>query len=442
MELLKMAEIKDIKAREILDSRGNPTLEADVILVSGVMGRASVPSGASTGTQEAVELRDGGTRYGGKGVLKAIHSIEGEILNALKGYDVRSQQGLDERIIQLDNSENKSRLGANALLAVSMAALRAAANAVKMPLYQYLKERQVASLSAVLPLLPVPLMNIINGGVHADNKLDFQEFMIIPVEAPTFKEALRMGVETFHALKSELKHKGFSTSLGDEGGFAPQLSSHTEAIEWILRALEKAGFQPGKDIFLGLDVASSEFHKEDAYHVQSENKVLSSTGMVDYLVTLANQYPIISIEDGLAEEDWAGWKMLTERLGQKLQLVGDDLFVTNTKRLEQGIQRGIANSILIKLNQIGTVTETLAAIQLAKKHGYSSIISHRSGETEDTFIADFAVATAVGQIKTGGLCRTDRVGKYNQLLRIEEALGSQVLYAGKQGFQGKVAFQE
>lgn len=436
-----MAEIKDIKAREILDSRGNPTIEADVILVSGSMGRASVPSGASTGAKEAVELRDGGERYGGKGVLKAIHSIEGEILTALKGYDVRSQEGLDERLIQLDNTPDKSRLGANALLAVSMAALRAAANAVKMPLYQYLRERQ-SVLNAVNPLMPVPLMNVINGGAHADNKLDVQEFMIIPVQAPSFKEALRMGVESFHALKSELKQQGFSTALGDEGGFAPQLASHAQAIEFILRSLEKAGFTPGKDIFLGLDVASSEFYTGDAYHLQSEGKVLNSEEMVDYLMALVNQYPIISIEDGLAEEDWAGWKILTERLSQKIQLVADDLFVTNLKRLEQGIHSGVANSILIKLNQIGTVSETLAAIQLAKTSGYSSIISHRSGETEDTFIADFAVATAVGQIKTGGLCRTDRVGKYNQLLRIEEALGTAALYAGKKGFQGKVTFQE
>lgn len=414
-----MANIKDIQAREILDSRGNPTLEVDVIVASGIVGRASVPSGASTGKNEALELRDKDTRYGGKGVLKAIRAVEGEICTALLGHDVRKQQDIDATLINLDPTPNKNRLGANALLAVSMASMRAAANATHMPLYQYLIEGQNPE-TALQPCMPIPLMNVINGGMHADNALDIQEFMMIPLLAPTFSEALRMGVESFHALKSVLKQKGLSISVGDEGGFAPQLYSHTEAIECILMAIEQAGFKPGKDIGVGLDVASSAFYKEGQYHLQSEGKCLSAIDMVEYLATLVRQYPIISIEDGLAEEDWVGWKLLTERLGNSIQLVGDDIFVTNCALLNHGIQEKIANAILIKLNQIGTVSETLAAIQLANEAGYRAIISHRSGETEDTFIADFAVATGVGQIKTGGLCRTDRVAKYNQLLRIEE----------------------
>jgi enolase len=434
-----MAEIKDIKAREILDSRGNPTVEADVILSSGIIGRASVPSGASTGKKEAIELRDGTARYGGKGVLKAIQAIEGEIRTTLMGHDVRNQKAIDECLIRLDNTDNKGRLGANALLAVSMAALRASANAVHMSLFEYLSAGHF-SRANIKPRMPVPLMNVINGGAHADNALSIQEFMIIPVVAPTFKEALRMGVETFHALKAALKQAGLSIAVGDEGGFAPQLSSHTQAIEYLLKAIEQAGFKPGQDMFLGLDVASSEFYKDEKYHLESEAKTLDSTEMVEYLVHLADEYPIISIEDGLAEDDWTGWKLLTERLGSKIQLVGDDLFVTNPRLLEQGIESGVANSILIKLNQIGTVTETLTTIRMAKEAHYSAIISHRSGETGDTFIADLAVATGVGQIKTGGLCRTDRVAKYNQLLRIEEVLGTRAAYAGKNAFEDKVIF--
>ncbi len=434
-----MAEIKDIQAREILDSRGNPTIEADVILSSGVIGRASVPSGASTGKKEAIELRDEGSRYCGKGVLKAIDSIESEIKASLIGHDVRNQKAIDECLIKLDNTDNKGRLGANALLAVSMAALRASANAVHMSLYEYLLAGHFARTNGK-PRMPVPLMNVINGGAHADNGLSIQEFMIIPVVAPTFKEALRMGVETFHALKSALKQKGLSTALGDEGGFAPQLSSHAQAIEYLLKAIEQAGFKPGQEMFLGLDVASSEFYQDQKYHLKSEDKSLDSAAMVDYLVHLATEYPIISIEDGLAEDDWEGWKLLTERLGNKLQLVGDDLFVTNQRLLEQGIENNVANSILIKLNQIGTVSETLATIRMARKAQYTAIISHRSGETEDTFIADLAVTTGVGQIKTGGLCRTDRVAKYNQLLRIEESLGARAPYAAKNAFEDKVIF--
>lgn len=433
-----MAEIKDLRAREILDSRGNPTVEAEITLTSGVIAYASVPSGASTGKHEALELRDNDdARYGGKGVLKAIQSIETDIRKALIGHDVRYQRGIDELLIRIDGTENKSRLGGNAILAVSLVVARAAALAVKMPLFQYLENQE-----HIKPVIPLPLMNIINGGAHADNNLDFQEFMILPVLASSFKEALRFGVEIFHALKSELKQKNLSTGIGDEGGFAPNLSSHAEALDLILKAIEKAGFKAGKDIYLGLDVASSEFYRDGLYHLKSEQKTLSSEQLVDYLVGLVDLYPIISIEDGLAEEDWNGWKHLTERLGQRIQLVGDDLFVTHTKLLEQGIRRGIANGILIKLNQVGTLTETLAAIHMAKEANYSTIISHRSGETEDTFIADLAVATAAGQIKTGSLCRTDRVAKYNQLLRIEELLGNNTVYAGKNAFRNKVIFRD
>jgi len=433
-----VAEIKDLRAREILDSRGNPTVEAEITLTSGVIAYASVPSGASTGKHEALELRDNDdARYGGKGVLKAIQSIETDIRKALIGHDVRYQRGIDELLIRIDGTENKSRLGGNAILAVSLVVARAAALAVKMPLFQYLENQE-----HIKPVIPLPLMNIINGGAHADNNLDFQEFMILPVLASSFKEALRFGVEIFHALKSELKQKNLSTGIGDEGGFAPNLSSHAEALDLILKAIEKAGFKAGKDIYLGLDVASSEFYRDGLYHLKSEQKTLSSEQLVDYLVGLVDLYPIISIEDGLAEEDWNGWKHLTERLGQRIQLVGDDLFVTHTKLLEQGIRRGIANGILIKLNQVGTLTETLAAIHMAKEANYSTIISHRSGETEDTFIADLAVATAAGQIKTGSLCRTDRVAKYNQLLRIEELLGNNTVYAGKNAFRNKVIFRD
>jgi enolase len=424
-----MAEIKDIHGREILDSRGTPTVEVEVTLESGIIGRASVPSGASTGLQEAVELRDGGPRYGGKGVLKAIEHIQTEIRKALLGRDVRHQKGIDDILMRLDESQNKARLGANAILPVSIAAARAAALAVKMPFYQYIKFDDHDP-----HLLPVPLMNVINGGAHADNNIDCQEFMIIPMGAPSFKEAMRFGVEIFQALKSVLKSKRLSTAVGDEGGFAPDLPSNEAAIECILEAIQKAGFKANNEIYLGLDFASSEFYQNSQYHLASENKTFNSSEWVEYLKKLVDQYPIISIEDGMAEEDWAGWKTLTETLGHRLQLIGDDLFVTNTRLLKRGIDENIANAILIKPNQIGTLTETCHAIEMAKKANYGTIISHRSGETEDTLIADLAVATGAGQIKTGSLCRTDRMAKYNQLLRIEEALGNTAKYAGKEIF--------
>lgn len=419
-----MSQIKQIKAIEILDSRGNPTVEAEVILTTGEVGRAAAPSGASTGSREALELRDGDKkRFLGKGVLKAVAAINGEIAAALKGFDVTQQEKIDEKLLALDGTPTKSHLGANALLAVSLAAAKAAASFKKIPLYEYL-----GGVDATL--LPLPMMNIINGGAHADNNLDIQEFMILPANFSTFGEALRAGVEVFHHLKRVLHDRNLNTSVGDEGGFAPNLSSNEEALEVILKAIEAAGYQPGKDIFLGLDVASNELFKEGNYHLTAENKILSAKEFTDYLARLASAYPIVSIEDGMAEDDWEGWRILTEKLGKKIQLVGDDLFVTNTELLKRGIDQHIANAILIKPNQIGTLTETLAAIHMAKRARYNTIISHRSGETEDTTIADIAVGTNAGQIKTGSLCRSDRVSKYNQLLRIADQLGDRARFAG------------
>ncbi|HVA01674.1 MAG TPA: phosphopyruvate hydratase [Terriglobia bacterium] len=421
-----MAEIDLIVGREILDSRGNPTVEAEVRLRDGAFARASVPSGASTGEHEAVELRDGDKRrYQGKGVLQAVENINTVIARELGGRDASSQPGIDERLIELDGTPNKSNLGANAILAVSMAVCRAAARSAGLPLYRYL-----GGISA--RLLPVPMMNVLNGGVHADNTVDFQEFMIMPVGAETFSQALRMGVETFHTLKKVLKERGYSTSVGDEGGFAPSLKSNVEAIELILEAIEAAGFSPGSDIALGLDPASSEMYRDGKYvFFKSDKSEKSSDEMVALYADWVRQYPIISIEDGLAQDDWEGWKKMTKELDDKIQLVGDDLFVTNTERLRQGIEEGVANSILIKLNQIGTVTETMAAIDLARRNGYTSVVSHRSGETEDAFIADFVVGLQTGQIKTGSASRTDRIAKYNQLLRIEEELGESAEFLGK-----------
>ncbi len=421
-------EIKNIIAREIIDSRGNPTVEADVILASGVKGRAAVPSGASTGAREAIELRDGDkSRYGGKGVLKAVANVNSDIRDALMNMDVREQRAIDEAMIKLDGTENKSRLGANAMLAVSMACANAAARALGVPLFQYLNTGEGYQL-------PVPMMNIINGGSHADNSVDLQEFMIIPVGAPSINEAIRYGAEIFHTLKKVLHDKGMNTAVGDEGGFAPDLPSNESAIEIILEAIDKAGFEAGKDIFIGIDAASSEFYKDGLYDLASENRKLTASEFIDVLESWVDKYPIISIEDGLAEDDWDGWKLLTERLGKKVQLVGDDLYVTNTKIFKEGIDKGIANSILIKVNQIGTLSETLDAIAMAKKAGYTAVISHRSGETEDTTIADLAVATCAGQIKTGSMSRSDRISKYNQLLRIAEGLGKEAIYPGKQAF--------
>lgn len=424
-----MSEIVDIRAREILDSRGNPTIEADVITADGAIGRAVAPSGASTGSREALELRDGDKeRYLGKGVLNAVANVNGEIRDKLIGQTVDEQQTLDQIMIDLDGTENKSRLGANATLAVSLAAAHATAQERALPLYQSLGNGDYR--------LPVPMMNIINGGEHADNSVDLQEFMILPVAAGSIREAIRYGAEVFHALKSVLGSKGLATTVGDEGGFAPNLSSNEEAIEVILEAIGKAGFTAGKDIYLGLDAASSEFYKDGTYSLESEGKTFDSAGFVDYLANWVDQYPIISIEDGLDESDWDGWKVLTEKLGDKCQLVGDDLFVTNPKILQEGIDKGIANSILIKFNQIGTLTETLEAIRMAHDANYSAVVSHRSGETEDTTIADLVVATATGQIKTGSLSRSDRVAKYNQLMRIEDQLGADAVYAGFDAFPG------
>ncbi|MEE9425462.1 MAG: phosphopyruvate hydratase [Methylococcales bacterium] len=419
-----MSKIVDVLAREVLDSRGNPTVEADVILASGVRGRAIVPSGASTGKREALELRDDDpNRYLGKGVTKAIGHITTEIKQALIGVNVLDQAGIDQTMIDLDGTSNKGRLGANAMLAVSMGAAHAAANYEQTPLFRYFNQTDEF-------LMPVPMMNIINGGAHADNKVDLQEFMIIPVGAPTFKEAVRYGTEVFHSLKKVLSGLGLNTSVGDEGGFAPDLGSNEQAVQVIMEAIDKAGYQAGKDIYLGLDVASSEFYSNGKYNLDAEGKSLSAVEFIDYLAEWVNNYPIISIEDGLAEEDWDGWKKQTEKLGDKVQLVGDDLFVTNPAILKRGIDESIANSILIKVNQIGTLTETFQAMDMAKAAGYSSVVSHRSGETEDTTIADLAVATCAGQIKTGSLSRSDRVAKYNQLLRIEEQLGDKAIYPG------------
>jgi len=423
-----MSEIVDVRAREVLDSRGNPTVEADVITADGAIGRAIVPSGASTGSREALEMRDGDKgRYGGKGVLKAVGRIEAEIKDAVCGLEVTEQGAIDRTMIELDGTENKSRLGANALLGVSLAVAHAAAQERALPLYR--------SLSAGPYRLPVPMMNIINGGQHADNSVDFQEFMILPVGAPSIREAVRYGAEVFHALKSVLKARGLATSVGDEGGFAPDLPSNVAAVEAILEAIAKTGFTAGKDIWIGLDVAASEFYKDGVYDLEGEGVKLDSDGVIAMLEGWVNQYPILTIEDGLAEGDWDGWKRLTERLGDRIQIVGDDLFVTNTKILKQGIDRGIANSILIKVNQIGTLTETMEAIAMAHAAGYTAVVSHRSGETEDTTIADLVVATAAGQIKTGSLSRSDRVAKYNQLMRIEDQLGDEAVYAGRDAFR-------
>ena len=422
-----MTEIAQIRAREILDSRGNPTVEADVVLADGTVGRAAVPSGASTGEHEAVELRDGDKAYYlGKGVLQAVENVESIIAPELTGMDASNQRLIDATMISLDGTENKSRLGANAILAVSMACARASATALKMPLYRYLG-------GANASLLPTPMMNIINGGAHADNNVDFQEFMIMPIGAERFGDALRWGAEVFHTLKSVLKKKGYNTAVGDEGGFAPSLKSNEEAVEVILEAIEAAGYKAGEDIALALDPASSEFYvKETGRYVfkKSDKSEKSSEEMARYWESWVRQYPIISIEDGLAEDDWTGWRFMTEILGEQIQLVGDDLFVTNTERLQRGIEEGVGNSILIKVNQIGTISETFEAIELGRRYGYTSIMSHRSGETEDTFIADLAVATGAGQIKTGSLSRTDRVAKYNQLLRIEEELGQTAEFLG------------
>lgn len=423
-----MAMITEVYAREILDSRGNPTVEVEVILEDGAVGRAAVPSGASTGVHEAVELRDGDkSRYLGKGVTKAVDNVNDIIAEALIGLEATRQTEIDEMLVRLDGTPNKGRLGANAILGVSMAVARAAASSVGLPLYLYLG-------GVAAKELPVPMMNILNGGEHADNNVDIQEFMIMPVGAKSFSEALRMNAEIYHNLKALLKEKGLSTALGDEGGFAPNLKNNAEAIEVILEAVVKAGYKPEEDIVIALDVASSEMYKDGKYYLEGEGLVKTSEEMVDYLAELCEKYPIISIEDGLAEDDWAGWKLLTKKLGKKVQLVGDDLFVTNEERLVQGIKKGVANAILIKVNQIGTLTETFNAIETAKRAGYTCIISHRSGETEDTTLADIAVAVNAGQIKTGAPARTDRVAKYNQLLRIEEDLGKAAKYNGKKVF--------
>ena len=423
-----MSAIVDIIGREVIDSRGNPTVECDVLLESGSMGRAAVPSGASTGSREAIELRDGDAdRYFGKGVLKAVENINTEIAESVAGLDANEQAFLDRTLIELDGTENKGRLGANALLAVSMANAKAAAEETGLPLYRYLGGSGAMQL-------PVPMMNVINGGAHADNNLDLQEFMIIPVGAPTFREAVRYGAQVFHTLKKILHDRRLTTAVGDEGGFAPSVENHEAALKLIMEAIEKAGFEPGTEIALGLDCAASEFYKDGKYHLAGDGLVLSSGQFIDYLASWCDKYPILSIEDGMAENDWEGWKLLTDRLGKKVQIVGDDLFVTNPKILREGIAKGIANSILIKVNQIGTLTETFAAIEMAKRAGYTAVVSHRSGETEDSTIADIAVGSNALQIKTGSMSRSDRVAKYNQLLRIEEDLGEIASYPGRAAF--------
>jgi len=419
-----MTAIVDITGREILDSRGNPTVEVDVLLEDGSEGRAAVPSGASTGAHEAIELRDGDKeRYQGKGVWKAVDAVNGEIFDALSGMDAEEQRGVDAALLQLDGTENKSRLGANAILGVSLAVARAAAQSNDLPLYRY-----IGGVNA--HVLPVPMMNIINGGAHADNPIDIQEFMIMPVAAESCADAIRVGAEIFHTLKKNLKDAGHSTSVGDEGGFAPNLKSADEALSFIMKSIEKAGYKPGEDVMLALDCASTEYFKDGKYQLAGEGKTLDSAGNAKYLEDLVNRYPIISIEDGMAEDDWAGWKLLTDLLGKRVQLVGDDLFVTNTERLAEGIDKGIANSILVKVNQIGSLSETLDAVSMAQRAAYTAVMSHRSGETEDSTIADLAVATNCGQIKTGSLSRSDRLAKYNQLIRIEEELGAVAVYAG------------
>ena len=423
-----MSAIAKIIAREVLDSRGNPTIEAEIVTESGAVGSAMVPSGASTGIREALELKDGDkNRYLGRGVLKAVENIETKISSVVVGMDVTDQSGVDQAMIDLDGTPNKASLGANAILAVSMATAHAAANEKGIPLYEYLGGDGPF-------IMPVPMMNIINGGAHADNSVDIQEFMILPVGASSIREAVRYGTEIFHALKSVLSAKGLSTTVGDEGGFAPNLSSNEEAIEVILEAIDKAGFKAGEDILLGLDVASSEFYEDGKYNLESENKILSAEEFIDFLLPWFDKYPLISMEDGMAEEDWDGWRLLTDKLGKNIQLVGDDLFVTNTEILKEGIDKNIGNSILIKVNQIGTLTETIAAINMAKEAGYTAVVSHRSGETEDTTIADLAVATSAGQIKTGSLSRSDRVAKYNRLMKIEDQLGDRASYPGKDAF--------
>jgi len=423
-----MSSIVDIIGREIIDSRGNPTVECDVLLESGVMGRAAVPSGASTGSREAIELRDGDkARYLGKGVLQAVENINTEISEAIMGLDATEQAYIDRTLIELDGTENKSRLGANATLAVSMAVAKAAAEESGLQLYRYFGGSGAMAL-------PVPMMNVINGGAHANNNLDLQEFMIIPVGAPSFREAVRYGAEVFHSLKKLINDRGMSTAVGDEGGFAPSVENHEAAILLVLEAIERAGYEPGRQIALGLDCASSEFYKDGRYHLEGEGLILEAADFSNLLATWCDKYPIVSIEDGMAENDWEGWKVLTDQLGERVQLVGDDLFVTNTRILQQGIDEGIANSILIKINQIGTLTETFAAIELAKRYNYTAVVSHRSGETEDTTIADIAVATNALQIKTGSMSRTDRIAKYNQLLRIEEDLGDVAQYPGRIAF--------
>jgi len=427
-----MSKITEVTALEIIDSRGNPTIEAEVVLESGARGRAAAPSGASTGTREAVELRDGDKkRFGGKGVRKAVKHAEGEIAKAVIGLDAQRQGELDQRMIDLDGTPNKARLGANAILAVSLAAAKAAAEENYLPLYQHL-----GGISSVT--LPVPMMNVINGGAHADNNVDIQEFMILPVGASSFSEALRQGTEIFHTLKQVLKARKLNTAVGDEGGFAPDLASNVAALDCLMEAIEKAGYKAGKDIYLGLDVASSEFFKNGKYHLHGEGKEFTPDQFTDFLAKICAKYPVISIEDGCAENDWKGWELLSKKLGSKVQLVGDDLFVTNTSILSKGIAKNIGNSILIKPNQIGTLTETLEAIQMATDAGYSSVVSHRSGETEDSTIADIAVGTAATQIKTGSLCRSDRMAKYNQLLRIERQLGKRARYPGKSAFPVKI----
>ena len=423
-----MSAIIDVVAREILDSRGNPTVECDVLLESGAMGRAAVPSGASTGSREAIELRDGDkSRYLGKGVLKAVENINTEIAEAIMGLEANEQAYLDKTLIDLDGTESKSRLGANATLAVSMAVARAAAEEAGLPLYRYFGGSGKMQL-------PVPMMNIVNGGAHANNSLDIQEFMVMPVGMTSFREALRCGAEIFHALKKIIHDKNWSTAVGDEGGFAPNFASNADCLNTILQAIENAGYRPGEDVLIALDCASTEFFKDGKYHLSGENLQLTSTEFADYLANLCDKFPIVSIEDGMAENDWAGWKVLTDKLGNKVQLVGDDLFVTNPKILKEGIQQGVGNAILIKVNQIGTLSETFEAIELAKRAGYTAVVSHRSGETEDSTIADIAVGTNAGQIKTGSLSRSDRIAKYNQLLRIEEDLGEIAVYPGREAF--------
>jgi enolase len=423
-----MTTIIDVLAREILDSRGNPTLEAEVVLEDGSRGRAAVPSGASTGTHEALELRDGGKRYGGKGVENAVTNVIEAIANELVGMDALDQADVDHTMLELDGTENKSKLGGNAILGVSLATARAAAESLGIPLYRYL-----GGVNA--KVLPVPLMNVINGGKHADNAVDFQEFMLVPAGFASFREALRAGVETFHSLRKVLSDKGLNTNVGDEGGFAPDLKSNREALDLLMQGIEKAGYKAGEEIFIALDPASTELYKDGKYVLESENRSLSSEEMVSYWADWVANYPILSIEDGVAEDDWDGWKLMTERLGDRCQLVGDDLFVTNPKRLQMGIERGVANSILVKVNQIGSLTETMDAIELARSSGYTAIISHRSGETEDNTIADLAVATNAGQIKTGSASRSDRLSKYNQLLRLEEALGPSAVFRGRKAFR-------